>query len=47
MEELILSIIENFKVLSYFGIMLALTIEFVPAELVLPLAALAKYKIEK
>ncbi|WP_338786799.1 DedA family protein [Metabacillus sp. FJAT-53654] len=38
MEEFILSIIENFKELSYLGIMLALTIEFVPAELVLPLA---------
>lgn len=30
--------IEAFKGLSYFGIMLALTFEFVPAELVLPLA---------
>jgi membrane protein DedA with SNARE-associated domain len=44
MEELILSMIENFKELSYFGIMLALTIEFVPAELVLPLAGFWVYE---
>lgn len=36
--------IENFKELSYFGIMLALTIEFVPAELVLPLAGFWVYE---
>jgi membrane protein DedA with SNARE-associated domain len=44
MEEFILSIIENFKELSYLGIMLALTIEFVPAELVLPLAGFWVYE---
>lgn len=38
MEDLIFQMIEAFKGLSYFGIMLALTFEFVPAELVLPLA---------
>ncbi|MCY8230713.1 DedA family protein [Priestia filamentosa] len=38
MEQMILDFIEYFKSLSYFGIMLALTFEFVPAELVLPLA---------
>ncbi|MDQ0229455.1 membrane protein DedA with SNARE-associated domain [Metabacillus malikii] len=44
MEEFILSIVENFKELSYFGIMLALTIEFVPAEVVLPLAGYWVYE---
>ncbi|AWM16655.1 DedA family protein [Bacillus subtilis] len=37
-EELIMSWIEAFKSLSYFGIFLALCIEFIPAEIVLPLA---------
>lgn len=36
--------IEAFKGLSYFGIMLALTFEFVPAELVLPLAGYWVYE---
>lgn len=44
MEELLLSIIENFKQLSYFGITLALTFEFIPAELVLPLAGYWVYE---
>lgn len=44
LEELILTLVENFKELSYFGIMLALTIEFVPAELVLPLAGFWVYE---
>ncbi len=44
MEEFILSILLNFKELSYLGIMLALTIEFVPAELVLPLAGFWVYE---
>jgi len=43
-EELILSMLEQFKELSYFGIMLALTFEFVPAELVLPLAGYWVYE---
>lgn len=38
MEVLIIQLMETLKGLSYFGIMLALTFEFVPAELVLPLA---------
>ncbi|WP_443092016.1 DedA family protein [Bacillus subtilis] len=37
-EELVMSWIEAFKSLSYFGIFLALSIEFIPAEVVLPLA---------
>ncbi|RDF61796.1 DedA family protein, partial [Acinetobacter baumannii] len=37
-EELVMSWIEAFKSLSYFGIFLALCIEFIPAEIVLPLA---------
>ncbi|KAB2329610.1 DedA family protein [Bacillus mesophilum] len=44
MEALILEMIEAFKGLSYFGIMLALTFEFVPAELVLPLAGFWVYE---
>ncbi len=44
MDELILTIVENFKELSYIGIMLALTIEFVPAEIVLPLAGYWVYQ---
>ncbi|MEK4747143.1 DedA family protein [Niallia sp. FSL W8-0177] len=44
MEDLILQMIEAFKGLSYFGIMLALTFEFVPAELVLPLAGYWVYE---
>ncbi|GGG22016.1 DedA family protein [Paenibacillus abyssi] len=37
MEQILLDFIEFFKQLSYAGIMIALTFEFVPAELVLPL----------
>lgn len=44
METLILQMMEAFKDLSYFGIMLALTFEFVPAELVLPLAGYWVYE---
>ena len=36
-EEIIIKIIESFKDLSYLGVILALTFEFIPAELVLPL----------
>ncbi|MBU8787196.1 DedA family protein [Bacillus sp. FSL M8-0052] len=43
-EELILSMAEAFKSLSYFGIFLALCIEFVPAEIVLPLAGYWVYQ---
>ncbi|GIN62309.1 alkaline phosphatase [Robertmurraya siralis] len=46
MEALILQMMEAFKDLSYFGIMLALTFEFVPAELVLPLAGYWVYEGE-
>ncbi|WP_253701196.1 DedA family protein [Bacillus sp. FJAT-29814] len=46
METLILEMVESFKELSYFGIMLALTFEFVPAELVLPLAGYWVYQGE-
>ncbi|MFJ8257479.1 DedA family protein [Peribacillus asahii] len=44
MEDIILSMIEAFKSLSYFGVMLALCFEFVPAELVLPLAGYWVYQ---
>ncbi|WP_226668405.1 DedA family protein [Metabacillus litoralis] len=44
MEELILMMVESFKELSYFGVMLALTIEFIPAEIVLPLAGFWVYE---
>lgn len=43
-EALIMQMIEAFKELSYFGITLALTFEFVPAELVLPLAGYWVYQ---
>ncbi|MEI4791393.1 DedA family protein [Bacillus sp. FJAT-53060] len=37
-EDFIISLADAFKNLSYFGIFLALCIEFVPAEVILPLA---------
>lgn len=37
-EEMILAMLEFFKNLGYFGVLLSLCFEFVPAELVLPLA---------
>ena len=43
-EEFILSMAEAFKSLSYLGIFLALCIEFVPAEIVLPLAGYWVYQ---
>lgn len=46
METLIMQMVESFKELSYFGIALALTFEFVPAELVLPLAGYWVYEGE-
>ncbi|PLS17559.1 alkaline phosphatase [Bacillus sp. M6-12] len=44
MESLILAMIEYLKQLSYGGIVLALTFEFVPAELVLPLVGYWVYQ---
>ncbi|MTH54376.1 DedA family protein [Bacillus mangrovi] len=44
MEAIILQMIEAFKELSYLGIMLSLTFEFIPAELVLPLAGYWVYE---
>ncbi|MFJ7975902.1 DedA family protein [Peribacillus sp. JNUCC 23] len=44
MESIIMDMIEAFKGLGYFGIMLALTFEFIPAELVLPLAGFWVYE---
>lgn len=44
MEQLIIELVEFFKQLSYLGILLALTIEFVPAEIVLPLAGYWVYQ---
>lgn len=44
MEEWILQLIEYFKQLSYFGITIALTFEFIPAELVLPLVGYWVYQ---
>ncbi|WP_404459548.1 DedA family protein [Sutcliffiella horikoshii] len=43
-EEIILTFIESFKDLSYFGVVLALTFEFIPAELVLPLVGYWVYQ---
>jgi membrane protein DedA with SNARE-associated domain len=43
-ETLIMQLLDALKGLSYFGIMLALTFEFVPAELVLPLAGYWVYE---
>ena len=44
MEDLIIEFIEFLKGLSYFGVLIALTFEFVPAELVLPLAGYWVYQ---
>lgn len=44
MESLIIQLMDTLKGLSYFGIILALTLEFIPAELVLPLAGYWVYK---
>lgn len=46
MEQFILTLIEAFKELSYVGIMIALTLEFIPAELVLPLVGYWVYQGE-
>lgn len=44
MTEYILAFVEILKEFSYFGLILALTFEFVPAELVLPLAGYWVYQ---
>lgn len=44
MEELILELIEFFKQFSYFGVVFALTFEFIPAEIVLPLVGYWVYQ---
>jgi membrane protein DedA with SNARE-associated domain len=44
MEQYILAFIDYFKDLSYFGVLLALCFEFVPAEIVLPLAGYWVYE---
>lgn len=44
MHEWLIGLIEGFKSLGYVGIALALTFEFVPAELVLPLAGFWVYE---
>lgn len=46
MNNLILEAMDFLKQLSYFGILLALCFEFVPAELVLPLAGFWIYEGE-
>jgi membrane protein DedA with SNARE-associated domain len=43
-EELLLSFVEYLKQFSYLGIIIALTFEFVPAEIVLPLVGYWVYK---
>lgn len=43
MEELVLDLILWFKQFSYLGVVLSLTIEFVPAEIVLPLVGFWVY----
>lgn len=44
MEQLILGLIDFFKQFSYWGIVLALTIELIPAELILPLVGYWVYQ---
>lgn len=44
MEQLILELLGYFKQLSYFGIILALSFEFIPAEIVLPLVGYWVYQ---
>ena len=44
MESLLIQISEWFKQLSYLGVVLALSIEFIPAELVLPLVGYWVYQ---
>ena len=44
MEQIILDIIEYLKQFSYFGVVLALTFEFIPAEVVLPMVGYWVYE---
>ncbi len=44
MEQILLQLIEWFKQLSYLGVVLSLTLEFIPAELVLPLVGYWVYE---
>ncbi|MBJ8030758.1 DedA family protein [Bacillus cereus group sp. N21] len=44
MEQFILDVIEYLKQFSYFGVILALTFEFIPAEIVLPLVGYWVYE---
>ncbi len=44
MEQMILDIIEFLKQFSYFGVVLALTFEFIPAEVVLPMVGYWVYE---
>lgn len=44
MRDILLSFLVNFKQLSYFGIVLALSCEIIPAEFVLPLAGFWVYE---
>ena len=46
MDTVIMAMIEAFKSLSYFGVMLSLTFEFIPAEIVLPMAGYWVYQGE-
>lgn len=44
MEAFIIELVESFKQLSYFGVILALTFEAIPAEIVLPLVGYWVYQ---
>lgn len=44
MEGFIIELVESFKQLSYFGVILALTFEAIPAEIVLPLVGYWVYQ---
>lgn len=44
MDQIIINIIEYLKQFSYFGVVLALTFEFIPAEVVLPLVGYWVYE---
>ncbi len=44
MEQFVLTLIEMFKQLSYLGIVIALSIEFIPAEIILPMVGYWVYQ---
>ena len=44
MESFIIELVESFKQISYFGVILALTFEAIPAEIVLPLVGYWVYQ---